>query len=671
MTADDHPGTHAVELVGHDPTRARSVATRVLAEHDRPAVRAAALRALALVHREYGDTRKARLLLRRAWFEADGAGDRGEAELARGGIDGLMALHHPRGSSRAFRDALGTHGLLRQGVRQTQLGALVDARHSFTAVLLRSADPQVQVAALLGQGEAQLTAGALADASDQLERALAVAEAGALHYLGALVRQCAARLAARTGDPAAALTAMDAAVPWLRGERAADLAFERAGVLSDAGLSAEAESVVAGHLPPTPHGRRVTRLWARAQDAVRRRDTTSALDYVRRLRALPGPGPWVGAHVERQARSVAPGGRPILLSPSRAPAMRPTVRTLLARFRRTWLLAHANNGQRSASPTLRSELAVLARRIHDGYRASAEGHVSVPAPPNRVVPTVRFREVGGDVVAEVTAHGTSSTRRIGTVTQVRATVAGVRSAVWRGTEARTGPRGEALWPLAEAVLPTALSLPERGPVTIAPHGALWQVPWGMLPRLRGREVRVLGPPPVTLAPGESDRGPVSVTLVAGPSATSASEIRKLGALRPDARTLTGQDAVCSQVSDAMSRGGLVHVAGHGVAGYHRMGGGILLTDGPYTGYDLWLAARPPRVLVLSACGPAGSTPLGLPLAAIRHGVAVVIASVVPVRDTLLPAAMLATHRSLLDGVPPARAVDRHLAHLGFVVFSRE
>lgn len=668
MTARDNPGTHAVDLVGHDPSRARSVATRVLAEHDQPAIRAAALRALALVHREHGDTHRARLLLRRAWFEARGAGERVETELARGGIDGLMALHHPEGSRRNLRDAMGTHGLLREGVRQTQLGALDDARKSFTAVLRRSPDPQVQVAALLGQGEAQLTAGALVDASEQLERALTVAQDDALHYLAALVRQCAARLAARIGDPATALSALDAAAPWLRGARASDLAFDRAQVLTNAGLSAEAESVVARQLSTTPHARLITRLWARAQDALRRGDTASALDGVRLLHRLPPHGPWVGAQVERQAQWAPKGRRPILPAPTNAPKTLVMERTLLARFRRTWLLAYADNGSRTASPTLRSELTRLGRQLHEGYQDRNRGQTSAPESVDGGVPTVRFRAIGEDLIAEVLVRGAHSTHHIGTVTRVRAIVAGVRAAAWRSAETRSNSPNAALRSLAEGLLPASLPLPDGDPVTIAPHGALWRLPWGMLPRLRGREVLVLGPRPSVCTSQEQEER-TSITLVAGPSTTSGAEIRGLGSLHPRAETLEGDAAESSRVTDALGQSGLVHVAGHGVAGYHRMGGGILLADGPYTGYDLWLAARLPRILILSACGPAGSTPLGLPLAAIRHGAAIVVASVIPVQDTLLPAAMLATHQSLRDGVVPARAVSRHLADLGFVAFS--
>lgn len=171
-----------------------------------------------------------------------------------------------------------------------------------------------------------------------------------------------------------------------------------------------------------------------------------------------------------------------------------------------------------------------------------------------------------------------------------------------------------------------------------------------------------------------------VLLAAGPDLPGAGlEINELGHAYPEATLLTGAEARTRELRAVLERCDLAHVAGHGVVEPGMsMRSGVLLSDGPLTSYDLELTRRLPPLLVLSACGSGhatarfpGGAPLGFVETALALGTGTVIASVLPVPDRELTPAMVAAHRGLLAGLPPAEAVARHLAVFGFVCFGAD
>jgi CHAT domain-containing protein len=193
------------------------------------------------------------------------------------------------------------------------------------------------------------------------------------------------------------------------------------------------------------------------------------------------------------------------------------------------------------------------------------------------------------------------------------------------------------------------------------------VPWGLLPELRGR--------PVTVAPSASTwlaakratdhtqiaRRPL---LVAGPDLEhAATEIVQLTGLYRDATVLVGAAATVSATMRALPACTALHIAAHG---HHERQNPLFsrldLVDGPLMAHDIHqLGAAPPHV-VLSSCDVGrtvvrtGDELLGFTAALLYSGTHTVISSVARIDDVAAVDVMVAYHRSLRDGTPPARAL---------------
>src|SRR5262249_2094206 len=142
------------------------------------------------------------------------------------------------------------------------------------------------------------------------------------------------------------------------------------------------------------------------------------------------------------------------------------------------------------------------------------------------------------------------------------------------------------------------------PLVVVPTGALYGIPWGELPSLRGR--------PVTVAPSlavwvDLARRPHprrrQVVIVAGPRLRhAAAEARDLAELFPDAQVLQGQAAPVTSTVQALDGAALAHLACHGhFRSDSPLFSSLELADGPLNVYDLQNLRRPPGIVVLSAC----------------------------------------------------------------------
>ena len=141
---------------------------------------------------------------------------------------------------------------------------------------------------------------------------------------------------------------------------------------------------------------------------------------------------------------------------------------------------------------------------------------------------------------------------------------------------------------------------------MVPAPPLAAVPWGALPALAGRPVRVvpsarawLDRPAGAAEPAHRASGPrASAVLVAGPGLPGAeAEVRRLTALRPEATVLTGDDAAGSEVGAALGRAGLAHLACHGTRRRDApLFSALQLADGSFTAYDLERVTTLPEVV---------------------------------------------------------------------------
>jgi hypothetical protein len=203
------------------------------------------------------------------------------------------------------------------------------------------------------------------------------------------------------------------------------------------------------------------------------------------------------------------------------------------------------------------------------------------------------------------------------------------------------------------------------PLVIVPTSGLHGVPWGLLPSLTGRPVRVT---PSAAAWLRAVRSPVRrsgrVLLAAGPGLPAArSEVTALARRAPAAEALLDARATVPAVLSALDGADLAHVAAHGrLRTDNPLLSALELADGPLTVYDLERLSRAPEVVVLPACQSgvtavrAGDEVIGLVSALLALGTRTVLATAVPISDVDTEPVMLALHDRLLAGVPPAEAM---------------
>ncbi len=222
---------------------------------------------------------------------------------------------------------------------------------------------------------------------------------------------------------------------------------------------------------------------------------------------------------------------------------------------------------------------------------------------------------------------------------------------------------------AQLIQPLAKLIGDRE-LVIVPTGALYAVPWGVLPTLRGRPTVVAPSATAWLAANRVEDRPVgSTVLVRGPGLPAAvGEIDKLGAHYTTAALMSGDDATAASVLKSLDGAEIAHLAAHGVhepenALFSRLD----LSDGPLYAHEITGLAHPPRQVVLAACELAlnrirpGDEPLGFASALLASGSQMVVAPLSRVGDRACAAAMDDYHRSLAAGARPAVALADAIA----------
>ena len=122
-------------------------------------------------------------------------------------------------------------------------------------------------------------------------------------------------------------------------------------------------------------------------------------------------------------------------------------------------------------------------------------------------------------------------------------------------------------------------------------------------------------------------------------------------------------AEVAAVFAALEGAGTAHLAAHALfRADNGLWSSLELADGVLTVYELEQLRRPPELVVLSACQSGlsavrpGDEVMGLVAALLGLGARSVVASVVPVEDQASEQLMVALHRRLLAGEPPAVAL---------------
>lgn len=221
-------------------------------------------------------------------------------------------------------------------------------------------------------------------------------------------------------------------------------------------------------------------------------------------------------------------------------------------------------------------------------------------------------------------------------------------------------------PLASGVLASltdsvarldAMVLPGRlgdGPLVIVPGGALAHLPWGMLPRLRGRSVTVSRSMTAWWRGDTAVAGAPSVGVAVGPGlGLGDREAEVVRASWDGAHQVAGTP---EGVAAALTSDDVVHVAAHG---QHRadnpLFSSLRLHDGLLFAHELEGATLVSSLVVLSACGVGrahlrpGDEALGLTSSLLAMGVRAVVAPLTDVPDAVACETMGELHRRLAAG----------------------
>ena len=206
-------------------------------------------------------------------------------------------------------------------------------------------------------------------------------------------------------------------------------------------------------------------------------------------------------------------------------------------------------------------------------------------------------------------------------------------------------------------------------LVLTPSGVLAAVPWSILPSNRGRPVTVAQSATSWLARSPTPLRSASAGFVAGPRVRQAeAEIVAAASVWPAPALLRGPDATAAAVSELACRVDVLHVSAHGRhSSQNPLFSGFELADGPWFGYDIDQLNAVPDVVLLSACEVGRSTLrggeelIGMTAAWLHAGSRCVIASAAAINDAVAHDVLVAVHRELASGHPPAAALARALA----------
>jgi tetratricopeptide (TPR) repeat protein len=203
-------------------------------------------------------------------------------------------------------------------------------------------------------------------------------------------------------------------------------------------------------------------------------------------------------------------------------------------------------------------------------------------------------------------------------------------------------------------------------LVLSPSGALHAVPWAALRACAGRRTTVTPSAGLWLRGAGRAGAPAGghVALVAGPGLECADgEVEALAEVHPGAVLLQGERATAGGTLALLAGARVAHVAAHGeFRSDNPQLSALRLADGPLTVYDLETLARPPRVVVLSACDTglaearSGDEVQGLAAGLLGLGAQAVVAAVAPVADDLAAGLAMDLHRELAAGRAPAAAL---------------
>jgi tetratricopeptide (TPR) repeat protein len=357
----------------------------------------------------------------------------------------------------------------------------------------------------------------------------------------------------------------------------------------------------------------------------------------------------------------------------------------LAELRAT--VAEINSAGGGDRTRLRQRQVTLERKVRDHARRQrgvAATRLPDPVRPAALAETLaqlgglallEFIQLDGYLHGASVVDGRTRLRQLGPMSQVMDLIDRIPFALHRlnrpDPDAASRAAAVALLQHAAARLNDLLLRPfveiaER-PLVVVPTGPLQGLPWSVLPSLAGRPLTVS--PSATMwhtavaRSGTPSGTPAHVIVAAGPTLPGASQEAKAVAEIHHTGALIDPAATVEAVMAALNGSGVAHLATHGrLSADNPLFSDLRLSDGPLLVYDLERLERPPHTVVLAACDSArsvvyaGDELLGLSATFLAQGTTQLVASVLPILDAETAPLMVAFHRLLAGGQPPAVAL---------------
>ncbi|MFB7894030.1 CHAT domain-containing protein [Microbacterium sp. NPDC056044] len=228
--------------------------------------------------------------------------------------------------------------------------------------------------------------------------------------------------------------------------------------------------------------------------------------------------------------------------------------------------------------------------------------------------------------------------------------------------------------LSDGLLADLVALTSARRLVITVPGVLSDVPWAMLPAMRGRVFTLAGSATRWARGRRTPRAASTAGFAAGPRVPRA--VEEIDAAAGAWRTptvLRGEDASVAGVTRVASRVDVLHVAAHGRHSVDNpMFSGLELADGTLFGYDIDLVEKVPDVVVLSACEVGrssvrwGEEAVGMTRVWLYAGVRSVVAAPVIVADDDACDLLAAMHEGLAAGQAPSEALAAASVRTGIV-----
>lgn len=217
--------------------------------------------------------------------------------------------------------------------------------------------------------------------------------------------------------------------------------------------------------------------------------------------------------------------------------------------------------------------------------------------------------------------------------------------------------GRAGWRTLAASADRVLRTDEWGthPVVIPVGAPVEDVPWGALPGLQERPLRMCWSGGHYVRTRRT-RDTSTVTVITANVDGADREAEMLRSVWPHATVIAGDAATASRVEDAVATSTLVHIAAHGhLRRDNPMLSSLECADGPLYGYELARLGRAASTIVLWSCGLGGARmpgdvgALGWSTLLEARGSSALIASATPFPSDPAPDLAYALHRGLAEG----------------------